>query len=98
MCLISKYSLNIALSAQIEQLAEQLSLQTNSTEKRNDESPSSIWKDTENLSIAEAVKETAEKVLMNNLGFVFDLNTKLYCNYSTGYYYDPVCMKYYFLL
>ncbi|XP_021956302.1 angiogenic factor with G patch and FHA domains 1 isoform X2 [Folsomia candida] len=77
------------LSTKIEQLAEQLSLQTNSTEKRNDESPSSIWKDTENLSIAEAVKETAEKVLMNNLGFVFDLNTKLYCNYSTGYYYDP---------
>lgn len=44
-------------------------------------------------SILEAVKETAEKTLLANLGFVFDPGTKLYCNYSTGYYYDPVSDK-----
>jgi hypothetical protein len=49
-----------------------------------------IWKETKNLSIADQAKEIAETTLMTNLGFVYDPNTKLYCNYTTGYYYDPV--------
>jgi len=56
-----------------------------------------VWKQTSSVSIADQAKEIAEKTLMTNLGFIFDPNTKLYCNYSTGYYYDPVRFNVFFV-
>ena len=44
----------------------------------------------EKLSIAESLKATAEAVVMEQSGFVYDQNSGLYYDYNTGYYYDNV--------
>ena len=44
----------------------------------------------EKLSIADSLKATAEAVVMEQSGFVYDQNSGLYYDYNTGYYYDNV--------
>ena len=51
----------------------------------NSEQPSSST----SLSIAEMVKETAEKTMAQS-GFVYDENSGLYYDQSSGFYYDSV--------
>ena len=45
---------------------------------------------TEKLSIAESLKATAEAVVLEQSGFVYDQNSGLYYDYNSGYYYDNV--------
>ena len=44
----------------------------------------------ESVSIAESLKATAEAVVLQQSGFVYDENSGLYYDYNTGYYYDNV--------
>ena len=44
----------------------------------------------EKVSIAESLKATAEAVVLQQSGFVYDENSGLYYDYNSGYYYDNV--------
>ena len=44
----------------------------------------------ETVTIAESLKATAEAVVLQQSGFVYDETSGLYYDYNTGYYYDNV--------
>ena len=44
----------------------------------------------ETVSIADSLKATAEAVVLQQSGFVYDETSGLYYDYNTGYYYDNV--------